>query len=85
MRTDWQSIVTMAICLMAAGYLARRWWPGLKGLLAPAPAASPSGLTACGTATAPSASCSSGCGNCGSTAAAPGKDHRIHVVKRDQG
>ncbi len=82
MRTDWQSIATLVIGLMAAAYLARRWWPGIKGLLAPAATTPTSGLTACGTATAPAASCSSGCGNCGSANAAPGQDQRVHVVKR---
>lgn len=81
MRTDWQSIVTLAIGLLAAAYLARRWWPGIKGLLAPVVATSSPGVTACGTATAPAASCSSGCGNCGSASAASAKDHRVHIVR----
>lgn len=85
MHADWQSIVTLAIGLLAAAYLARRWWPGIKGLLAPAAATSSPSLTACGTAKAPAASCSSGCGNCGSAGTAPAKDHRVHVVKRQQG
>lgn len=85
MRTDWQSIVTMAICLMAAAYLARRWWPGIKGLLAPAATAAPAERMACGSAVAPSASCGSGCGSCGSSAATPAKDHRIHIVRPEKG
>ncbi|HEX5356320.1 MAG TPA: hypothetical protein VFW93_08875 [Aquabacterium sp.] len=83
MRADWQSLVTLAIGLMAAAYLMRRWWPGFKGLFGNPATAASSGSTACGTKTTSSASCGSGCGNCGHSAA-PGKDHRIRIVARDQ-
>lgn len=82
---DWQTLVTMAIGAAAAVYLARRWWPGLKGLfMAPKPSpSSPLAQDGCGTATAPAgtASCGNGCGNCGQSSTSPAKDHRrvIHI------
>ncbi|MBI5924271.1 MAG: hypothetical protein HY836_01615 [Aquabacterium sp.] len=83
MRADWQSLTTLGIGLMAVAFLMRRWWPGFKSLFgSPTVAASPN-LTACGTTLTSSTSCGSGCGNCGHSAA-PSKDHRIHIVARDQ-
>ena len=81
---DWQSLTTVLIGLLAAAYLMRRWWPGLKGLFgAPPP---PNTATASCATVAPgaSAACQSGCGQCGQGAASPSKDHRIHIVRRPQ-
>lgn len=80
---DWQTLVTMAIGVAAAIHLARRWWPGLKGLVKPqlpVNAVSQGGCGASGSPTA-AASCSSGCGNCGQSSTSPTKDHRrvIHI------
>lgn len=83
MRADWQSLVTLAIGLMAAGYLARRWWPAFKGLLGSLSSTAAPSANTCGTRTASSAACGSGCGNCGSSAPAS-KDHRVHIVARKQ-
>lgn len=84
MHPDWQTLVTLAIGLVAALYLARRWWPGLRNLLAssttpPSAAACPSQQAA-----SPAASCGSGCGNCGHQGT-PAKDHRIQVIRSRQG
>ncbi len=83
MHLDWQALATMAIGVAAAAYLARRWWPGLKGLVKPPPGASTVSPDGCGAPGAPTgaASCSSGCGNCGQSSASPVKDHRrvIHI------
>ena len=84
MRLDWQTLITLAIGLAAALYLARRWWPGLRNLWA-----SPSSTTSAtgcppNQAAAPSASCGSGCGNCGRQAT-PAKDHRIQVIRTKPG
>lgn len=86
MRLDWQTLVALAIGLAAALYLARRWWPGLRNLLTPTTPATTSG-TACNAQQVPSptASCSSGCGNCGHQTNAPTKDHRIQVIRNRQG
>lgn len=80
MRIDWQALVTVAIGLAAALYLARRWWPGLRSLLGGRHANETA--TACGAPQPPSpdSSCGSGCGNCGHSATAA-KDHRVHVVR----
>lgn len=85
MRFDWQTLVTLAIGLVAALYLARRWWPGLRNLFSKAPPAPTSG-TACHAQQGPSpaASCGSGCGNCGHPGT-PAKDHRIQVIRPRQG
>lgn len=82
MRADWQTLVTLAIGALAAAYLARRWWPGLKGLFG-AQAAAPAqpDARACGaTVAAPAASCASGCGNCGQSTT-PARDHRVHITR----
>jgi len=81
MRSNWQTLVTLAMGLAAALYLARRWWPGLRSLFA-APTATPP-ATACSTHQMPSpgASCGGGCGNCGHNVTIPTKDHRIQVVR----
>ena len=83
---DWQTLVTMAIGAAAAVYLARRWWPGLKGLVKPQPPAnapSPISQDGCGISGSPNgaASCGHGCGNCGQSSTSPAKDHRrvIHI------
>lgn len=85
MHTDLQTIVALALGLLAAAYLARRWWPGVRGVFAKQPPASSlAPKKACGSTQvqAPAASCGNGCGNCGHNGAAPTKDHRVHVVRR---
>ena len=85
MRLDWQTLITLAIGLVAALYLVRRWWPGLRNLLTP-PATPPSASTCPSNQVAsPAASCGSGCGNCGHQASPATKDHRVHVVRTRQG
>lgn len=85
MRLDWQTLVTLAIGLASALYLARRWWPGLRNLFAPTSSAPTSGA-ACNAqpVSTSAASCSSGCGNCGHQAHTPTKDHRIQVIRTKQ-
>lgn len=83
---DWQALVALGLVALAAAYLARRWWPGLRGLFAPAVAPlPPAGGTACASTLAPATSCNAGggegCGNCGHHAT-PAKDHRVHIVRR---
>lgn len=72
MGTDWQTWVTLGMGLMAASYLARRWWPTARGLfgLSGLKAAQAEGIAAsagCGTQTMSKtvfSSCHSGCGQC---------------------
>jgi hypothetical protein len=88
MHIDWQTIATLAIGLMAAIYLARRWWPGFARLFRPVAAeqaqtAAPRVISACGTTTLPSkgaSGCGNGCGQCGPQTT-PTKDHRVHWAK----
>jgi hypothetical protein len=86
---DWQAVIALGLVAMAAAYLARRWWPGLRGLLGPTMPASPARTEGgCGSGGEPTsfAPCntstgSSGCSNCGHHAT-PAKDHRVHIVRR---
>lgn len=69
----WQDLVALGIVLVAAVYLARRWWPALASLL---------GLKSA--KAADKASCGQpggACQQCGSSGAAPRRDHRIHIVR----
>lgn len=71
----WQNLIALALVLGAAAYLARRWWPALSSLLGrDAQAVGKMGDAACGQG--------SGCKQCGSSGAAPQKDHRIVIVRR---
>ncbi|RZI84361.1 MAG: hypothetical protein EOP38_09275 [Rubrivivax sp.] len=70
----WQDLVAVALVLLAAGYLGRRWWPSLSTLLGRRQADPPAGQAACGQGGA--------CQNCASPGATPKKDHRIVVVRR---
>jgi len=70
----WQNLVAMGIVLLAAAYLARRWWPTLASLLGLKSAAT-AGQAACGQ---PAGACQ----QCGSAGDAPRRDHRITVVRR---
>lgn len=79
MHLDWQALVTLAIGLVAALYLVRRWWPGLRGLFAAPNASPPTAACSSNQVASPGASCGSGCGNCGHQAT-PAKDHRIQVI-----
>lgn len=75
MHTDWQTLLTLAIGLAAAAYLAWRWWPKRSG--------SGQAQAACGSDGAKAAaasSCGSGCGQCGSGGPTPVKDHRVTIV-----
>ncbi len=74
-----QDLIAVGIGLLAAAYLARRWWPSLKGLVQGTPEA-----PACGTSStrAAATACSAGCGQCGQASPSALKDHRVHVVKR---
>jgi hypothetical protein len=81
---DLQTLAALAIGLLAAVHVLKRWGPQWRRLWATkAPGTSAS---ACGTGTSPSstsgAACGSGCGQCGSATATPHKDHRIHIVRR---
>lgn len=80
MNLDWQTLITLAIGLVAALYLARRWWPGLRNLFAAPDASPPTPACSSNQAASPTASCGSGCGNCGQQAT-PAKDHRIQVIR----
>lgn len=78
-----QDLIAVGIGLLAAAYLARRWWPSLKGLVQGAPEAPACGSSGTSTSTSASAgSCSAGCGQCGQASPSKQKDHRVHVVKR---
>lgn len=86
---DWQAMIALACVALAAAYLARRWWPGLRGLLRPVTSSSSAadGSGACGSkaqAQQGGAACGSGCGNCGQHAT-PAKDHRVHIVRHPTG
>lgn len=77
-----QDLMAIGIGLLAALYLAHRWWPGLKGLVQNTPGTQACGQTQ-GESTSPSAAqCGAGCGQCGQATPKTAKDHRIHVVKR---
>jgi len=69
----WQDFVTLALVLLAAAYLARRWWPSLASLLGRNAVGAKAGQSACG---------QGACSNCSSPAATPQRDHRIIVVPR---
>jgi hypothetical protein len=71
----WQDLVTLAVVLAAAIYLARRWWPSMASLLGRGAGPSPSadGKPACGQG--------GGCKQCGAAGDAPSKDHRIIIVR----
>jgi hypothetical protein len=71
---DWQTWAALGLGLLAAGHVARRWWPAWRR-----PGATAS---ACGQPAAEAAACGSGCGSCGQTAGSASKDHRIHIVRR---
>lgn len=70
----WQNLIALALVLGAAAYLARRWWPALSSLLGRDAQAGKAGGAACGQG--------GGCKQCGSSGAAPQKDHRIVIVRR---
>ncbi|MBC7701739.1 hypothetical protein [Aquabacterium sp.] len=72
----WQDLVALGIVLTAAAYLGRRWWPTLASLLGlkTTPAAA---KAACGQA-------NGACQQCGSSGAAPQRDHRIKIVRPRQ-
>ena len=83
---DAQTLVALAIGLLAAVHVLKRWWPQWLRLWTPATssaATSAAAAGACGTP-ASGAACGSGCGQCGSGSAAPApaKDHRVHIVRR---
>ncbi|MDE2401262.1 MAG: hypothetical protein KGL90_06320 [Burkholderiales bacterium] len=76
----WQDVIAIGVVIAAAIYLGRRWWPAVVGLWRPAPPKKPD----CGTpqnASDQAAGCSTGCGHCGSSGAAPKRDHRTAVVR----
>lgn len=75
-----QDLIAIGIGLVAFAYLCHRWWPSILALFKPTAQDS-----ACGEANGPTsgtASCGSGCGQCGRANASHTKDHRVHVVKR---
>lgn len=61
-----QDILTGLIGVAALAWLLRRWWPA-RWRRTPAPGAD------CGA----TATCGSGCGQCGSETAPPVRDHRV--------
>lgn len=80
---DLQTLAALAIGLLAAVHVVRRWWPQWRRLWTTPGTAPPGG--ACSAAPRPSATgaaCGSGCGQCGSATATAHKDHRIHVARR---
>jgi hypothetical protein len=85
MTLDWQALIACAIVLVAAAYLARRWWPGLRALWQPA-SENAASTAACHSTSKgrDNDSCGSGCGQC-STRTTPSKDHRVHIVKPQRG
>ncbi|MFZ4552750.1 MAG: hypothetical protein ACOYNB_13120 [Aquabacterium sp.] len=75
MRIDAQTVLTALLVMGALAFLARKWWPMLRSLVAGQPAAG------CGASAAQASTCGNGCGSCGS-ASASRKDHRVNVVRR---
>lgn len=70
----WQDLVALAVVLVAAIYLARRWWPALASLL---------GLSTAKTANQAACGQPGGaCKQCGSSGATPQRDHRITIVRQ---
>ncbi|RZL00579.1 MAG: hypothetical protein EOP36_15030 [Rubrivivax sp.] len=72
----WQNLVALGIVLLAAVYLARRWWPALASLLG-LDAGKGASKAACGQ---PGGACK----QCGSSGETPQRDHRIHIVRRSK-
>jgi hypothetical protein len=70
----WQDLVALGIVLVAAVYLARRWWPALASLLG-LKSARNAQRAACGQ---PGGACK----QCGSSGNTPQRDHRITIVRR---
>jgi hypothetical protein len=83
---DLQTLAALAIGLLAAMHVLKRWWPQWRRLWAPR-AAEGAPAAACSSGAnmaAPSgAACGSGCGQCGSAAPTPHKDQRVHIVRRN--
>jgi hypothetical protein len=91
---DLQTLIALAIGLLATVHVVRRWGPAWRRLwtTAPSPSATSANnaqgapstpASACGvTAPAPGAACGAGCGQCGSATATAHKDHRVHIVRR---
>ncbi len=70
----WQELVTLAIVLVAAIYLGRRWWPALASLLGLKKNSPTTSKAACGQA-------DGACKQCGSGGNTPQRDHRITIVR----
>lgn len=77
----WQDLVTLALVLMAAAYLARRWWPTWVGLWRVSDKQAPGCSSAADAVKAPSA-CGGGCANCSASGSTPPRDHRINVTRQ---
>lgn len=85
---DWQAVTTCGVGLAALVYVARRWWPGLKGLFHKTHGQTETGSACAAHATgiagdqaSDSPSCGNGCGGCGH-GTTPVKDHRVRIVPR---
>lgn len=74
-----QDLIALGIGLLALGYLGRRWWPSIRALFKPDAAATGCGQPEDGQSG--SASCGSGCGQCGHATPRVAKDHRVNWVK----
>ncbi|MGH6645668.1 hypothetical protein [Aquabacterium sp.] len=71
----WQDLVALGIVVLAAIYLARRWWPALASLLGLKSAQNAANKAACGQ---PGGACK----QCGSSGDTPQRDHRITIVRQ---